>query len=187
MKLSAGDPAPLFNLVDVFERPVDLSQNTGKKTLVAFFRNVACPFCNLRVYELLKASERLKKEGLEMIFFFESKKRVILRSSFHQEIAPIPLLSDPEREWYKKYGTERSPLGMVKTIFNSEASKAKRRAVGMGLPDSGDTKGTTGNLMPAEFLLGPDLKVEYVHYAKHLNDRIPLKQLEQYAASGLKA
>ncbi len=110
MKLEKNLIAPHFKLQDIFGRTIDLQQYADKKVLVAFFRHAGCPFCNLRVHELTKAHEMLKEKGLEMIFFFESKERVLLRSIFHKEVSPIPLISDPEKVWYQAYGLETSWL-----------------------------------------------------------------------------
>ena len=89
--------APLFNLPDIYDRAIDLKQYQGKKVFIGFFRHVGCPFCNLRVHNLLKKYEEYKSRNMEMIFFFESKKEVILRSLYHSQISPIPIIADPEK------------------------------------------------------------------------------------------
>lgn len=57
MKLSAGTKAPDFEMQDINGKPIWLSDYRGKKIVLGFFRNVNCPFCNLRVHELMKMKE----------------------------------------------------------------------------------------------------------------------------------
>src|SRR5689334_3627455 len=104
MSLEKHTLAPIFKLNDVYGRSIDLSEYKEKKVLIGFFRHAGCPFCNLRVHTLSKAYEELKVQGFEMIFFFESKEQVILRSSFHRGVSPIPIISDPQKKWYDIYG-----------------------------------------------------------------------------------
>ena len=82
-RLETGQSAPLFSLTDIYDREIDLSayKNKGKKILISFFRNVACPFCNFRIHQLTTKNDQWKND-LEMIFFLEAEKEVVLRSSF---------------------------------------------------------------------------------------------------------
>src|SRR5690349_18127921 len=102
-KLHANLKAPLFKLADIYGREVDLEKYQQNKILIGFFRHAGCPFCNLRVHTLTKIQKEMEDKGLRMIFFFESKTSLMLRSTFHQEVSPIPLISDPEKAWYKAY------------------------------------------------------------------------------------
>src|ERR1041384_8031459 len=108
MTLTRNVTAPIFNVKDIFGREVDLQTYQNKKVLIGFFRHAGCPFCNLRVHALSKAHAELKEQGLEMIFFFESKDKVILRSSFHLGVSPIAIIADPDKYWYGVYGLESS-------------------------------------------------------------------------------
>jgi peroxiredoxin Q/BCP len=53
MKLSAGTTSPNFETQDIYGNPVRLSDYRGKKIVLGFFRNVNCPFCNMRVHQQL--------------------------------------------------------------------------------------------------------------------------------------
>ena len=148
--------------------------------LIAFFRHAGCPFCNLRVHNLLKVQEELKSLGLEMIFFFESKKDIILRSSFHREISPIPLISDPQKHWYDQYGLEssglKSTIGHL-TSFVSIAIQAKLK----GLPLHPMADGESINTIPAEFLLDESSIIRELHYSQRLTDRVKMEAIYDFA------
>ena len=172
--------APTFNLKDVFGRMINLPSYRGNKVFIAFFRHAGCPFCNLRVHALQKVYEDLKARNLEMIFFFESKERVLLSSLFHEGISPIPLISDPEKVWYQTYGIENSAQKSTMshlTSFIQTAIKAKMQ----GLPIHLMADGESINTIPAEFLLDEELIIRKVHYSKGLNDRMPMDHLFDFA------
>lgn len=183
MKLETNVVAPPFVLQDIFGRTIDLLEYKDKKVLIAFFRHAGCPFCNLRVHELTKAHEMLKKKGLEMIFFFESKERVLLRSTFHTEVSPIPLISDPEKEWYNAYGLETSGFKAAVGILSGYVQmsiKAKEK----NLPVFKMADGESIRTMPAEFLLDKGLVVKKFHYSQRLTDRLPLEEIHAFAEQG---
>ena len=183
MKLTEWIKAPVFRTEDVYNRLIDLASYQGKKVLVAFFRHAGCPFCNLRVHALSKAHADLRLKGLEMIFFFESRPSVILRSSFHQGVSPIPIISDPGKTWYQAYGIENSVMKSTVshvTSFVQTAWKAQSAKVPLHLMASGESFST----MPAEFLLDENLIIRKVHYAERLNDRLDLSEIVRFVNTG---
>lgn len=162
---------------------IDLNDYKNKKVLIGFFRHAGCPFCNLRVHTLTKVHEQLKSLGLEMIFFFESKERVLLRSSFHKGVSPIPIISDPEKIWYNAYGLENSASKSWISHFTSfvpTVIKAKSEGVPVHMMADGESFST----MPAEFLLDHDLVIRKVHYAERLNDRLIVEDIRTFAETG---
>jgi len=180
MNVDINTAAPRFEVTDIFDRPINLKDYKGKKVFLGFFRHAGCPFCNLRVHTLTKAHQELKAKGLEMIFFFESKSAVLQRSVFHQEVSPIPLISDPEKQWYDAYGLEaslsKSTLGHMAT-FARTAIQAKRKSLPMYLMAEGESFST----MPAEFLLDEDLVIRKLYYSQRLSDRMRLDELYDFA------
>jgi peroxiredoxin len=177
--LDINAPAPIFKLIDIFDREINLTAYKGKKVLIAFFRHAGCPFCNTRVHNLQKAHPELKAKGLEMIFFFESKKELLLSSNFHKTISPVPLISDPDKIWYDAYGVESSALKSAKSHFTSFFQKvfeAKKK----GLPVhwmSGDESIKT---IPAEFLMDERGIIRKVHYANGLRDRMSMEAITKF-------
>ncbi len=177
--LEVNVKAPTFNLIDVYDRAINLENYKGRKVFLAFFRHAGCPFCNLRVHFLQKHRETLKEKGLEMIFFFESPKKVLLASIFHKEISPIPLLADPDKIWYQTYGIEQSAAKSTKshlTSFIQTAIKAKMAGLPMHLMAGNESIKT----MPAEFLIDGGGIIRKIHYANGLNDRMSIDHLYDF-------
>jgi thioredoxin-dependent peroxiredoxin len=180
MKLEANIKAPVFNLKDIFGRMIDLSTYQDKRVFIGFFRHAGCPFCNIRVHALTKVHQELKAKGLEMIFFFESKENVLLRSTFRQEVSPIPLISDPTKTWYSAYGLESSGLKSAVSHLTSFVQTAFK-ASALGVPIHMMADGESIKTMPAEFLIDKGLIVKEVHYSERLNDRMNIEKIRAFA------
>ncbi|WP_338792110.1 redoxin domain-containing protein [Bernardetia sp. Wsw4-3y2] len=177
-RLETGQPAPLFCLTDIYDREIDLSayKNKGKKILISFFRNVACPFCNFRIHQLTAKNDQWK-DSLEMIFFLEAKKDIVLRSSFHQGVSPIPIIADFGRATYRKYGTEVSAEKFNATINSKEQMAIHSKLVEKGYEiDSGETQ---IHSIPADFLVDENLNIIKAHYGKDIPDHLPFNQIEE--------
>ncbi|MBS1682980.1 MAG: redoxin domain-containing protein [Bacteroidetes bacterium] len=180
MVVSLNVSAPAFNLTDIFDREIDLKNYKGKKVFIGFFRHAGCPFCNLRVHNLMKIREALSSMNMEMIFFFESKKELMLKSIFHQGVSPVPLIADPEKKWYYAYGIENSLLKTSMshlTSFIQTAISAKKKSLPIHRMASGESFST----IPAEFLLDENLIIRKIHYAKNLNDRLSIDVILDFA------
>lgn len=182
MRIETNLVAPYFKMVDIFGRIIDLDDYKDKKLLIAFFRHAGCPFCNVRVHALQKIHPELKAKGMEMIFFFESKERVMKMSTFHQEISPIPLISDPEKKVYAAYGIEqsvyKSSMSHIST-FVQTVYKASTAKLPIHLMKDGESFST----MPAEFLVGKNLIIKDLHYSERLNDRMNIEKVKAFADS----
>ena len=179
MTLKKNILAPIFTTKDVFGRTIDLNRYRDSKVLIAFFRHAGCPFCNLRVHALSKMHEEFKSKGLEMIFFFESKEKIILRSSFHTGVSPIPIISDPEKVWYNAYGLETSGYKSAishLTTFVQTAIKARSAGVPIHMMADGESIST----IPAEFLLDKGLVIKKLHYSQRLNDRMEIADIDAF-------
>lgn len=172
--------APIFDTVDIYGNRINLSEYKGKKVFIGFFRHAGCPFCNLRLKLLQKMKEEFSALNLEMIFFFESGKELLLDSRFHQKVSPTPIISDPEKIWYQVYGLQESLLKSLYshlTSFITTAIQAKIKSLPVHRMKDGESIKT----MPAEFLLDENLRIQKIHYSDGLNDRIEIKDILAFA------
>ncbi len=82
---------------------------------------------------------------------------------------PFPILGDPRKEVYRRYGVYRGLLGLLHPAGLRRAREAARQGL---KPRWRDTwkHGIGGN--PADFLIGPDGRLEHVHYGRHFNDSV---------------
>jgi peroxiredoxin len=118
-----------------------------------------------------------------MIFFFESPAKVIARSTFHAELAPIPIISDPEKIWYKAYGLEDSGFKSGISHLASFVQTAFK-AYQVGVPMHAMAGDESIKTMPAEFLIDEGLVIKKVHYSERLNDRMKVDDIKAFAEYG---
>ena len=111
-----------------------------------------------------------------MIFFLESKKEVVLRSTFHQDVSPIPIISDEKKVFYQEYGIEKSTFKFYGTLLSAKHRTTFKTAKEMGLAvDSGEDVTTT---IPADFLLDENLNIIEVYYGASAADHLPFERIE---------
>ena len=93
MKLQAPCAPIDFKAKDIYGNPIQLSQFQGKKVLLAFFRDAACPFCNLRLYELTNRYREFQDAGMEVIAVFSSPSHEV-KAFVDRHPRPFILLAD---------------------------------------------------------------------------------------------
>ncbi|RAV99972.1 redoxin domain-containing protein [Pseudochryseolinea flava] len=184
MKLHDHQTAIDFTVADIYGNKISLSDFKGMKIHLGFFRNVNCPFCNLRVHQLSKMNKTFEAHGLKLIYFFESDSKLLRKSIFHQEISPIPLIGDPQKKIYGQYGVEASAFKMISTLFVKGTMKDLKASKALQLPAEKD-KDATLTLMPADFLIDENFIIQKAHYGKNVNDHIAIEEIKAFAGIGV--
>ncbi len=175
-RLKIGELSPAFTLPSLDGSNVSLGSLRGKKTLLAFFRHAGCPFCNLRVHQLIESYPRLERLGVQVIGVFGSSVKS-LRARVGQQRPPFPLLADPDDAIHTLYGTNRSLLGFLASFSPTGIGnflEGQKLGIAHGSPDGEATR------MPADFLIGKDLRIEAALYGGNASEHISIKALEQW-------
>ena len=175
-RLQIGNLAPAFTLPSLDGSNVSLGSLRGHKTLLAFFRHAGCPFCNLRVHQLIESYPRLERIGVQVVGVFGSSLES-LRARVGQQRPPFALLADPDDAIHTLYGTHRSLLGFMAS-FSPAGIGNYLEGLKLGITH-GSTDGEATR-MPADFLIGRDLRIEAALYGGHASEHISIKALEQW-------
>ncbi|MGN6120424.1 MAG: redoxin domain-containing protein [Rhodanobacter sp.] len=170
MRLFAPETAPVLDLVDIHGQAIATSQ-PGRLTLLSFFRDAACPFCNFRIYELTQRHQELSERGLDVVAVFSASQAEVLRFAGHRP-RPFPLAADPTSRAHEVYGIERSLWRKFKAIVTRVPTLIR------GLRLVGFAGLNTGNLMPADFLIDGRGRIVEAYYGRDAGDRIPLQRVE---------
>lgn len=175
MRLTAPAFAPHMELFDIQGRAVTLG-GMGQPTLLCFFRDAACPFCNLRVYELTERYATLHAHGLAVTAVFVATTDEVRRFVACRP-RPFPVIADPSGTAHEAYGIERSFWRKVKAIITRVPDLLRGlRIVGLaGL--------NTTNLMPADFLIDAKGRIVDAYYGSDAGDRIPFERVERFLLS----
>lgn len=177
MRLNAPSRAPLLHFVDIYGQRVDIG-GAGRRTLLCFFRDAACPFCNFRIYELTSHHAALSALGLDIVAVFTSPPEAVRRFVARKR-RPFSVVADPTSYAHETYGIERSFWRKLKGIVTRVPTLLKGlRIVGLaGL--------NTTNLMPADFLIDEYGNLVEAYYGGDAGDRIPFNRIELFLARGL--
>ncbi|MDJ1503310.1 peroxiredoxin family protein [Xanthocytophaga agilis] len=180
MKLSLGQTAPEFSTTDVYGKQISLKDFQGRKLLLAFQRNAACPFCSYQLFRLNKIYPQLQEKGLEVLVFFESQAEAILKSSFLTD-QKLTIISDPKRKIYTQYGAEITADKIEKVFAIPSRMEDLQASQALKLASTEKEDGVNQAALPAAFLLDEKAIIRHIHYGQDLGDNIPLDAVSAFA------
>lgn len=170
-RIKENDLAIQFEVTDYLDNKISLHDYKGKKVLVSFFRDASCPFCNLRVNQLIKKHKIFQENKVEIIAFFASSKDEILRYAGKQQ-APFPIIPDPNLTIYKMYGIEETIGAKLRTMV-----KPKKVLNAVNSEFFSFKSFATKNIVPADFLINENLTIIKAYYGKDFGDHIPIEEV----------
>ncbi len=147
----------------------------GKPLMISFFRFASCPFCNLRVNELVQRFNEFG-DDFTIIAIFDSPLDNLTRHTKDHN-APFPILADESNTYYKEYGIEHSFFGVLKGMLFRLPTLLKGMLRGY-IPII--IKGSLIT-MPADFLVDRDGIIQQVYYGKDEGDHLPFDQVKEFS------
>jgi len=116
MRLSPGDPAPDFELLDADETPVSLMQFRGERVVIYFYPAALTPGCTKQACDFRDNLSVLKDAGVKVVGISPDKPEK-LRKFRDTHALPFPLLSDPDHKVLEAFGAwgEKSLYGKTVT------------------------------------------------------------------------
>lgn len=175
MRLKAPCISQDFTTQDVYGQPVRLGDFHGRRVMLSFFRDAACPFCSFRVHELTHRYPHWRQQGVEVIAVFSSTDQE-LRQHISRRARPFRLIADPELQLYSHYGVETSPQALGKTLL----LRLPRILAGLLTGGRPDRHNPHLQLVPADFLIDENGRVVDVWYGRDAADHIPLRRVEAF-------
>lgn len=176
MRRNPGEKTGNIILPTIDGRMFELNSLTGKRFMLSFLRFASCPFCNLRVHELVTRFNEFG-EDFTIVAVFDSPPEN-LRKHAGKHRAPFPILADEKNTYYKKFGIEHSVSGMVKGMLKRMPSLL-RAMFGKGyLPLSIKGSITT---MPADFLVDEEEIIRTAYYGSDEGDHLPFEQVREFS------
>lgn len=173
-RLQAGDLAPNFTLPSIDGTTHDLSSYRGQRLLLAFFRFASCPFCNLRVRELVQQVQ--PDAEFAVLALFRSPLDALQKHA-QKHAAPFPILSDEQGGTYAAYGIERSVAGFMRGMFLRAPTLVHGMAQGF-FPTNPHGSLTT---MPADFLIDERGTIQTAYYGDDEGDHLDVSAVNAFA------
>jgi peroxiredoxin Q/BCP len=135
MRLSAGDVAPDFQLLDADDRPVDLMTFRGERVLLYFYPAALTPGCTTQACDFRDNLTAFSRSGLAVVGISPDPTAKLreFRDTHH---LTFPLLSDPERRVLEAYGAwgekslyGKTVTGVIRSTIVVDASGRVERAM----------------------------------------------------------
>jgi len=172
MRIEAGDKAPDLELPSTAGTNFEMSAMKGKRVILTFFRFSTCPFCNIRIDNILKRWDEFPEDTV-MVGVFDAKIDELTKRMGKRDI-PFTIVADETYQTYLDNGVKKSfgrfMLGAVKSPLTMVKATLKGY-VPMTLSLS---KMST---LPVDILIDEDGTVVAAHYCKDTVDHLPIDRL----------
>lgn len=174
--IKPGDHVGSLRLPGITGEDFNIESYKGKRYLLGFFRFASCPFCNMRVHQLVENYRELP-EDFKIVAIFDSPLDNLQRfSSGHN--APFPILADKENTYYKKFGVRHSIfgmlLGMVKRFPTMLYAMFAKGYIPWRIKGSMTT-------MPLDLLVDENGIIQQLYSGKDEGDHMPFEQVLAFA------
>lgn len=171
-----GDSVVNIKLPSIDGSTFDLDSMKGKPFMLSFFRFASCPFCNLRMHELVKRIDELPDDFGIVAVFDSSLENLQQHANKHG--SPFPVLADAENQYHKLYGISHSMFGVLKGMFLRMPQLLYAICIKGYLPLK--IKGSMIT-MPADFLVDKQGIIHVAYYGKDEGDHLPFEQVKNFA------
>ena len=175
MKVSSGVKAKSIKLQVIDGSMFDSENLLGKPHMLSFYRFASCPFCNLRVNELVKRFDEFGDDFTIIAVFDSPLDNLIRHTEGHR--APFYILADEKNKYYKEYGIEHSVSGILKGMFLRMPTLLKGLFKGY-IPTTFKGSLTT---MPADFLIDREGTIQLTYYGKDEGDHLPFDKVKEFS------
>ena len=173
--METGQNIPQIRLPAIDGTQFDSQSLKGKKYLLTFFRFATCPFCNMRMSQLVQIKDELGKD-FEIIAIFESEIKH-LKKHANKHLAKFPILADQARQYYELFAVKKSVMGMIKGMLFRIPTVIKAMFRGY-LPHEISTRYF---IMPLSILVDKQGVMHSIYHGKDEGDHIPLEQVLEFA------
>ena len=175
MRLKSGVKAKTIRLPAIDGSMFETESAKGKPIMLSFFRFASCPFCNLRVNELVRRFDEFGNDFTIIAVFDSPLDNLTRHAEGHK--APFPILADEDNKYYREYGIEHSVLGMLKGIFLRMPTLLKGMFKGY-IPTTIKGSMTT---MPADFLIDRAGIIQVAYYGRDDGDHLPFDTVKEFS------
>lgn len=175
MRMQPGQKVKNINLPAIDGSTFDLESIKGKKILLSFFRFASCPFCNLRLHELVKHYDEFGEDFSIVAIFDSPLANLVQHAEGHH--APFPILADESNSCYREYGVEHSIVGMLKGMIFRMPTLLKGMLKGY-IPLKIKGRMTT---MPADFLVDSEGIIRTAYYGKDEGDHLSFDIIKKFS------
>ena len=180
-KARVGNSFPTLELTATSGQPVTIPDPAEDYVHLQLRRFAGCPICNLHLRSIVARHDEIRAHGIREVVVFHS---TVAELAKYEAELPFPLIADPERQLYQRFGVERRPGSLLSgralraAIAGQTAARAKRSTMRAFRPIK-PTGGPFG--LPADFLIAPDGRLVALKYGQNAYDQWTVDELLEHA------
>ncbi|MEK7761510.1 MAG: peroxiredoxin-like family protein [Nitrospirota bacterium] len=175
MRRQPGERVTRIQLPAIDGRSFDTDSLIGRPYMLSFFRFATCPFCNLRLHELVTRFTEFGSDFTIVAIFDSPLDHLTSQAAGHK--APFPILADERNQSYRAYNIEHSFVGMLKGMILRMPTLLKGMFMGY-VPTTIKGSLTT---MPADFLIDNRGIIRQVYYGRDEGDHLPFARVKEFS------
>ncbi len=175
MRRVPGEKAIRVILPAIDGTTFDTASLMGRPFLLSFFRFASCPFCNLRVHQLVKRFAEFGDDFTVVAVFDSPLDNLVRHAEGHQ--AQFPILADEHNRYYKGYRIEHSLGG----VFAGMLLRMPTLILGMLKGYVPTTIKGSMTTMPADFLIDGNGDIRAAYYGSDEGDHLPFEQVKAFS------
>jgi thioredoxin-dependent peroxiredoxin len=175
MRFKTGDKIINFTLPEIRGEQFELSSLKGKRYMLSFFRFASCPFCNMRMHELVTRQNELNSDFTIVAVFDSSLENLQKYTTKHHALFSV--LADEQNIAYKAYNIERSIAGIFKGIIFRMPTLMTAMLKGY-IPWR--IKGNMAT-MPADFLIDENGVIQKAYYGSDEGDHLAFNEIKNFS------
>lgn len=167
--LKVGDQAPDFSLYDHRGKVVNLSQQLDRgQIILVFYRADWCPYCSEHLVEFKEKLREINENGNTTVIAVSPQSKAYTAEMVKENRFIFPILHDAGHTVMKKY----------KVFFHvtDEYAERVKKFTGKSLEEmNGNDEPVL--CVPATYIIGQDMKINYVHYDPDYTQRADVREL----------
>ena len=175
MRLKPGDKIEELSLMSIDGKEFNIKDIKDKKIFITFYRFASCPFCNLRINEIVKRYNEFG-DDFEMVAVFDSPLDNLIKQTKHHN-APFWILADEKYHYFEKFSVEKSFLKFLKgTIvrFHKLIIASLKGYVPLTFKGSVST-------IPVDILIDENGKIDTIYYGRDTSDHLPFSKIKAFS------
>jgi len=135
-----------------------------RRTYLIFLRYMGCPLCQMKISRLKEEWKRFSNADLNVVVVLQSEPENITSLVSEEEI-PFHIACDPDESFFQLYGVMPGSIFRYATpSVIKKAMEAKKTGFAHGKSEGKEMQ------LPAVFLIGQDMMVQYAYYGKNVGD-----------------
>jgi len=168
--ISVGDKLTPLSLTNLDGETVQVPDPT-RRVHLQFRRHAGCPICNTHLRSVTQRLDEITAAGVREVVFFHSTAELLRE---YQEELPYDVIPDPDREFYRQFGVEKSWKAIATPKVLASVVKGFAQQSGKGTIGTA-TESHLG--LPADFLIDTDGTVLAAKYGEHGADQWSVDEL----------